>query len=158
MLAEISRALRTRGMSFVSSLTDKWVEEVAVTKFNLAPRGYGRSSYRMAEVIQIGRIPVLLYNDVPWIPYDGSNVSVRELGFAGQMGSLTSLVDTLKATSDNEVSHRLARIQAARHLYTYAGLIEQISLFFRDPLGEQGGYLKCVRVPDSALGHKLHGK
>eukprot|EP01035_Chromulina_nebulosa_P017912 gene17912-23532_t len=42
---------------------------MALTKFNLAPRGYGRSSFRFAESIQMGRVPIFLYDDIPWVPY-----------------------------------------------------------------------------------------
>jgi hypothetical protein len=40
--------------------------------FNLAPIGMGRASFRLAEIVQIGRIPVYLYEDFPWSPYEGS--------------------------------------------------------------------------------------
>ena len=37
--------------------------------FNLAPMGMGRASFRLAEIIQTGRIPIYLYGDYPWLPY-----------------------------------------------------------------------------------------
>lgn len=46
----------------------------SLTIFNLAPRGFGRASFRLAEIIQIGRIPVYLYDDYPWIPYEGTEI------------------------------------------------------------------------------------
>lgn len=36
------------------------------TKFNLAPRGYGRTSFRLAEIVQSGRVPVYMYDDAKW--------------------------------------------------------------------------------------------
>eukprot|EP01041_Mallomonas_annulata_P013409 gene13409-28440_t len=36
-------------------------------------------------------------------------------------------------------------ISKVRHLYTYAGLIHQIELFYRDPFGSNGGLLRCSR-------------
>ena len=36
--------------------------------FGLAPRGYGKTSYRLYEMIALGTIPVYLY-DEPWLPY-----------------------------------------------------------------------------------------
>ena len=41
----------------------------AGTMFNLAPMGMGRASFRLAEIIQTGRIPIYLYGDYPWLPY-----------------------------------------------------------------------------------------
>ena len=46
------------------------------TIFNLAPRGFGRTSFRAAEIIQLGRIPVFLYDDIPWVPYIGRYISI----------------------------------------------------------------------------------
>jgi len=36
--------------------------------YGLAPRGYGKTSYRLYEVMQMGCVPVYIY-DQPWIPY-----------------------------------------------------------------------------------------
>ena len=35
--------------------TPEWENEVKRSKFNLAPRGWGRTSYRLAEIVQLGR-------------------------------------------------------------------------------------------------------
>ena len=43
--------------------------------FNLAPIGMGRASFRLGEIIQLGRIPIYLYEDFPWSPYEGSGTS-----------------------------------------------------------------------------------
>jgi hypothetical protein len=37
------------------------------SKFALCPRGYGRTSYRLYEALQIGCVPVYIYDD-PWLP------------------------------------------------------------------------------------------
>jgi hypothetical protein len=45
--------------------------------YNLAPIGMGRASFRLAEIIQLGRIPIYLYEDYPWSPYEGSGIYIR---------------------------------------------------------------------------------
>ena len=44
--------------------------EVAVQEstFALAPRGYGKTSFRLYEAMQLGAIPVYIY-DEPWLPF-----------------------------------------------------------------------------------------
>jgi hypothetical protein len=42
---------------------------------------------------------------------------------------------------------KLKAVEEVRPLYTYAGTLEQIELFIKDPLGPNGGYLRCVRHP-----------
>ena len=38
------------------------------SEFCLAPRGYGKNSFRFYEVMQLGSIPVLVY-DEEWLPF-----------------------------------------------------------------------------------------
>lgn len=41
---------------------------LASSVFGLAPRGYGRTSFRLYEAMQLGAIPVYIY-DEPWLPF-----------------------------------------------------------------------------------------
>jgi len=38
------------------------------SRYALAPRGYGRTSFRLYEAMQLGCIPVYIF-DEPWLPY-----------------------------------------------------------------------------------------
>jgi len=67
--------------TFFSSYTDDWEKSMQDTRFNLAPRGYGRSSFRFSEIIQMGRVPVFLWDDSPWIPYQGTAIGIETYGF-----------------------------------------------------------------------------
>jgi hypothetical protein len=39
------------------------------SKFALAPRGYGRSSFRYFEIFKLKTIPVYIWDDIEWLPY-----------------------------------------------------------------------------------------
>jgi hypothetical protein len=39
------------------------------SEFTLCPRGYGRSSFRFFESIILESIPIYIYNDINWLPY-----------------------------------------------------------------------------------------
>ena len=41
------------------------------SKFALAPRGYGRSSFRYFEIMTLGAIPIYVWDDKEWLPYLG---------------------------------------------------------------------------------------
>lgn len=121
----------------------RWMEQMGSTAFNLAPRGFGRASFRLAEIIQLGRIPVYLYDDAPWAPYERSALSVDHVGYKGKLGHLGELVRMLAAQSNATIYEKLRRVQTARPHYTLEGTLDQIDLFFQDPLGERGGALTC---------------
>ena len=38
-------------------------------RFSLCPRGFGRTSFRLAETVGAGRVPVFVYSDQLWVPY-----------------------------------------------------------------------------------------
>jgi hypothetical protein len=39
------------------------------SKFALAPRGYGRSSFRFFEIFKLKTIPVYVWDDIEWLPF-----------------------------------------------------------------------------------------
>ena len=46
-----------------------FIDTTIDSKFALAPRGYGRSSFRFFEIMQLGCIPVYIWDDIEWLPY-----------------------------------------------------------------------------------------
>ena len=48
---------------------DFFLKKTAESIFSLCPRGYGASSFRFYEALQLGSIPVFIY-DKPWFPYE----------------------------------------------------------------------------------------
>jgi len=47
-----------------------WRDVMAQSRFSLCPRGFGRSSYHVAETPQLGLVPIHVYSDRPWLPYE----------------------------------------------------------------------------------------
>jgi len=45
------------------------------------PRPTSTRRHGQQEILQIGRIPVYLYEDFPWLPYEGSGYSPADLGY-----------------------------------------------------------------------------
>ena len=46
-----------------------FIEYTVNSKFALAPRGYGRSSFRFFEIFKLGTIPIYVWDDKNWLPY-----------------------------------------------------------------------------------------
>lgn len=95
----------------------------------------------------MGRVPVFLYDDVPWTPYQGSNISIETYGFLGGYQSkehnLAALVEKLHAVSEEEYQRLLEQVYAMRPFFTYEGVLRQIALFFQHPF-EETSYLRCI--------------
>ena len=150
LLLRMKKLLRDEAVNAKFGMSADWQERIAKTAFNLSPRGIGRQSYRTVEILQIGRIPVYMYNDVPWIPYAGSGIEYDSIGFACNDYSASHTVKMIKNTSESALSLMMTRVREVRKHYTYMGVIHQIELFFRDPMGPNGGFLRCAAVPATA--------
>jgi len=48
---------------------DAFINKTVNSKFALAPRGYGRSSFRFFEIFKLGTIPIYVWDDIEWLPY-----------------------------------------------------------------------------------------
>ena len=46
-----------------------WRWSLNPTLWALAPSGVERGSWRLGEILQYGRVPLVLHTDVPWLPY-----------------------------------------------------------------------------------------
>ena len=79
---------------------DGWRHMMGQSRFSLCPRGFGRSSYHVAETVQLGLIPIHVYSDRPWIPYAHLFDSV---GFATNVFGLPRLVWRLAWLGDTEL-------------------------------------------------------
>jgi hypothetical protein len=152
LLNQFSSELSKHGLRLFTRTKSDWVRSIATTKFNLAPRGFGRTSFRLSEIVQIGRIPVYLYDDYPWIPYAGTNISVASFGYVAGTNDFASVAGRLAALAKNasksELYRRLRMVQEVREHYTYRGVLAQLEQFFRAPLGEgdSGGQLRCAKL------------
>ncbi len=124
-----------------------------LTKFNLAPRGGGRNSYRFVEYvcifseiiltcvffifvlrsIQLGRLPIFIYDDIPWIPYLGTEIGVNNFGLIGihnpKHDNLSEIVYKIANMSDIEFSHKMYIVKNVREWYTNEGVFKQFELF-----------------------------
>jgi hypothetical protein len=100
----------------------------------------------------MGRIPLFVYDDVPWIPYPNSNISIETFGFAVRysedgVDTCNKTMYALKTMTDHEYRQRLQHLLNIRQHYTYHGLMRQIALFLNDPFGPDGGHLQCTYHP-----------
>ena len=92
-------------------------------------------------------MPIYTYDDVPWLPYVGSNLSLFEIGYVGKMGELSRVVKELKGVSETMYAQKKSLIARARHSYTYKGVLEQIERLFDSSMDGRRSDLSCSRVP-----------
>jgi len=103
----------------------RFVETTLSSRFCLAPRGYGRSSFRFFEAIQLDTIPVYVWDDIKWLPYqdvldyDAFSVSVHT-------SELPTLHDRLAAISEKDYEHMMTHLRDVKRWFTLEGMCEYI--------------------------------
>lgn len=96
-------------------------------------------------------MPILFYNDVPWVPYLGTNISVETYGFMcnDDANNIRAVVQKIHDMTTEEYDAKIKKLREVRVYFTYEGVLEQVKLFMHDPFGPNGGYLRCTKMPES---------
>jgi hypothetical protein len=103
----------------------RFVEWTLRSKFCLAPRGYGRSSFRFFEAMQLDTIPVYLWDDVEWLPYkDILDYSTFAISISHR--DLPQLYDRLRSITEDTYQRMKQELLRVRHHFTLEGMAEYI--------------------------------
>jgi len=83
------------------------------SKFALAPRGYGRSSFRFFEIFQLGAIPIYIWDDIEWLPYkdiiDYSKICISiHIDHLDQLENILLSIDEIKYNEMMENYRKIA--------------------------------------------------
>lgn len=95
------------------------------SKFTMAPRGYGRGSFRFFECFQLRSIPVYLWNDIEWLPFKNV-INYNKLCISMHISQINELEMTLKNISEDEYNSMFAYYETIKHLFELNGMSNQI--------------------------------
>jgi len=121
-----------------------WRDVMADSVLSLTPRGFGRSSYHIAETFQMGLVPIHIYSDVPWVYY-GELWRTERIGFISNLAGLDALLTRLATniTKIAEVEQNVRRLRESHFLPE--GVMDQVHRFMMG----QPNDLRCQKLPAS---------
>jgi hypothetical protein len=130
--------------SFFSHPVSNWRKQYGKAKVILCPRGWGRNSYRLTEVLQMGMIPVYVYNDLIWLPYYDS-IEWLSFAYVAHIDELESILEHIKweLTPEKVVSMRHKVISFYSTHWSAEGVIQQIFKLLNYGFGRSD--LRCAR-------------
>jgi len=103
----------------------RFVEWTLRSKFCLAPRGYGRSSFRFFEAMLLDTIPVYIWDDIEWLPYkDILDYSAFSISISQR--DLPQLYHRLQSISEDTYRNMQQELLRVRHHFTLEGMAEYI--------------------------------
>jgi hypothetical protein len=106
-------------------LQQAFIDITVNSKFAFAPRGYGRGSFRFFECLQLGTIPVYLWNDVEWLPFQ-NEIDYSKLCVSLHISKINELEQRLLSITKEEYSRMFIYYNKIKHLFELDGMTNQI--------------------------------
>jgi len=104
---------------------DDFIKTSINSKFGLAPRGYGRNSFRFFELFKLGTIPIYVWNDIDWLPFK-DEIDYSRLCININYNELKDLETILLNINEEKYNNMLKYYETIKHLFTVEGLYEKI--------------------------------
>jgi hypothetical protein len=95
------------------------------SKFCLAPRGYGRSSFRFFEILKLGSIPIYVWDDKEWLPYK-NEIDYSLFSISININDIKSLKTILLSIDETKYNQMLDEYKKVSHLFTLEGMTNWI--------------------------------
>jgi len=122
--------------SDVFIITNKWTNQIkeenqllylnlmSTSRFTLAPRGYGKTSFRLYEALRLGSVPIYIYDEL-WLPYTDI-IEWNKMVVLVHVDELENLYDKLREITDEQVAAMIKYYEKHSHLFSYDGMCEYI--------------------------------
>lgn len=104
---------------------DQFLTLTTQSKFCLAPRGYGRSSFRFFEAMLLDTIPVYIWDDKEWLPYKDI-IHYSDFAVSLHEKDLPKLYNILESISDEQYEQMKTNLIRHRQLFTLPSMCEYI--------------------------------
>ena len=107
------------------NLQNIFIETTINSKFALAPRGYGRSSFRFFECFQLGTIPIYLWNDEEWLPFKNI-IDYNKLCISIHISQIHELENKLLCINEEQYNKMFEYYNNIKYLFELEGMSNQI--------------------------------
>lgn len=107
------------------SLQEVFINTTINSKFAFAPRGYGRSSFRFFECFQLGTIPIYVWNDVNWSPFQDI-IDYDRLCIVLHVSEIDSLEKKLLSIDEEKYNRMFEYYSEIKHLFQLDGMTNEI--------------------------------
>jgi len=107
------------------NLQNIFIETTINSKFAFAPRGYGRASFRFFECFLLGTIPIYVWNDVNWMPFQ-DKIDYSKLCIVLHVSELGNLEHILNSIDENKYQEMWAYYNTIKYLFELEGMSNEI--------------------------------
>jgi hypothetical protein len=111
--------------SVKNDLQKLFIETTIDSKFALAPRGYGRSSFRFFECFLLGTIPIYIWNDINWLPFQDT-IDYSKLCIVIHISQINDLETILLNIDEQQYKAMWNYYNTIRSLFELEGMSQKI--------------------------------
>ena len=104
---------------------DTFIKTTLNSKYCLAPRGFGRSSFRFFEAMLLDTVPVYFWDDAEWLPYKDI-LDYSKFSVSIHKTNIDKTAQILKSISHERYLSMLEELKRVRHYFTLEGMSEYI--------------------------------
>jgi hypothetical protein len=104
---------------------DTFIRTTLQSKFCLAPRGFGRSSFRFFEAMLLDTVPVYFWDDIEWLPYKDI-LDYSKFSVSIHKNDIPRLYEILKSISNEKYVSMVQELQRVRHYFTLEGMSKYV--------------------------------
>jgi hypothetical protein len=83
----------------------------------LAPRGYGRNSFRYFECFLLNTIPIYIYDDINWLPYKDI-IDYSKFSITIHENEINNIESILNSISMDSYKKMVVELQNHKHFFT----------------------------------------
>jgi Exostosin family/Glycosyl transferase family 8 len=112
-----------------------FVDITVNSKFALAPRGYGRSSFRFFEIFKLGTIPVYIWDDTEWLPYKNV-LDYDKFCISIHISEIDLLEELLLSINEKQYDKMFAEYEKIKHMFELDYMCEYICGPTTEPIQE----------------------
>jgi hypothetical protein len=106
-------------------LQELFVNTTIESKFALAPRGYGRSSFRFFECFKLGTIPIYVWDDIEWLAFK-HKIDYSKLCISIHINDIDKLESILSSITEEKYNSMLSYYETIRYLFELEGMCREI--------------------------------
>ena len=106
---------------FLSPSTD-WKTILESSTFAVSPRGFGATSFRMYEALQLGTIPIYIWEEQKWLPFQ-EIVDWNSFAIVVEGSEISTLKEKIESANASAMQANLSR---HKHMFTYDYTVQYI--------------------------------
>jgi hypothetical protein len=97
--------------SVLFTASENWTQIMEESYYSLSPRGFGPTSFRLYEAIQLGSIPIYIWEDEVLLPYQ-ELITWNQFSIILHSSKIDTLLDVVVRADYGEMSKTLERMQS----------------------------------------------